>query len=439
MQICVIGVGYVGLVTSSCLAEAGNHVICVDNNREKKLIRSFEASVKSLAQVFQHKRAFNFSHELELVMYLLMKTRDADKESVDKKGIPIYLARIEWPCIPNRSIDMVIWKPGRTTILTGYYIYKLLEEAGMPPGVINFVPGESGDITDVVLHHRDFAGVHFTGSTSTFQSMWATIGTNIKNYRSYPRIVGETGGKDFIFVHESADVEEVAVATIRGAFEYQGQKCSAASRLYVPESMWPELKLRIGEMLDQIKMGDVMDFGNFMNAMIDEPSFDTTMDYIEKAKSSADAEILFGGKGDKSGGYFVEPTVIQALDPHFLTMEEEIFAPVLTVYAYENKKFEETLTLCDETSPYALTGAVFARDRGVIARVSDRLRHSAGNFYINDKPTGAVVGQQPFGGARGSGTNDKAGSYLNLIRWVSPRTIKENFIPPVDFSYPFMK
>ena len=343
------------------------------------------------------------------------------------------------PASPAMMGNVALWKPASSTVYVAYILMRIFEEAGLPPGVINFVPGPGSQVGNPVMASKHLAGVHFTGSTSTFQGMWQTIGANIKNYRSYPRIVGETGGKNFIMVHESADVEEVAVATIRGAFEYQGQKCSAASRMYVSHSMWPELKSRIGDMLSQVKMGDVRDFGNFVNSMIDEPSFDNTMDYIRKAELSADADILYGGKGDKSKGYFVEPTVILAKDPHFVTMEEEIFAPVLTIYAYDDNKYEETLRLCDETSPYALTGAIFARDRNAVALAFNRLRHAAGNFYINDKPTGAVVGQQPFGGARGSGTNDKAGSYLNLIRWVSPRTIKENFVPPVDFSYPFMR
>jgi len=343
------------------------------------------------------------------------------------------------PSAPALMGNVVLWKPASSTVYVAYHLLQVLREAGLPAGVINFVPGAGSKVGGPVMASGHLAGVHFTGSTATFQGMWQTVGTHIKNYRSYPRIVGETGGKDFVVVHPSANPEQVVTAAVRGAFEYQGQKCSAASRMYVPRSMWNGLKSEIGRVLSQLKMGDVADFSNFVNAVIDEAAFDTTMDYIHRAEAARDAEILFGGHGDKSRGYFVEPTVILAKDPHFVTMEEEIFAPVLTVYVYEDNRYEETLTLCDQTSPYALTGAVFATDRQAIGQAFERLRHAAGNFYINDKPTGAVVGQQPFGGGRGSGTNDKAGSYLNLIRWVSPRTIKENFVPPTDHAYPFMR
>jgi 1-pyrroline-5-carboxylate dehydrogenase len=315
---------------------------------------------------------------------------------------------------------------------------KVYEEAGLPDGVVNFLPGQGSLMSKVLFNDRNLGGIHFTGSNGTFNHLWQMVAERLSFYKSYPRIVGETGGKDFIFVHQSADARQVATAMVRGAFEYQGQKCSAASRAYVPASLWKDVSVHVGEMLSEIKMGDPMDFSNFMNAVIDEASFDNIMKHIGLAKQSSDAEMVFGGNGDKSVGYFIEPTVILAKDPKFITMEEELFGPVLTVYVYDDGKYEETLRLCDETSPYGLTGAIFARDRYAIIKAYESLRYAAGNFYINDKPTGAVVGQQPFGGSRQSGTNDKAGSYLNLIRWVSPRTIKETFVTPVDFRYPFM-
>ena len=342
------------------------------------------------------------------------------------------------PTSPAMMGNVVLWKPASSSILSGYYLMKLFEEAGLPPGVINFVPGSGAQVGDPVLASGELAGIHFTGSTPTFQSMWKTIGDNIKNYASYPRIVGETGGKDFIFAHASADVTALAVALVRGAFEYQGQKCSAASRAYIPESLWPKVKEETLGMLETVKMGPVTDFSNFMNAVIDRGAFNTIKEYIEFAKASADAEIIFGGGCDDSEGYFIEPTVILAKTPDFRTMCEEIFGPVLTIHVYADDDYEDALRLCDMTSPYALTGAVFAQDRYAIETAYNALRHAAGNFYINDKPTGAVVGQQPFGGGRASGTNDKAGSYINLLKWVSPRTVKENFVPPTDYRYPFM-
>ena len=335
--------------------------------------------------------------------------------------------------------NTVVWKPSSTSLLSNYYLMKIYQEAGVPDGVINFLPGSGSLIGKNVLSHSDFSGIHFTGSTVTFNGIWKSIAENMQNYRSYPRIVGETGGKDFIFVHPSADPQEVAVAIVRGAFEYQGQKCSAASRSYIPESLWDDIKTRMGDMISRITLGDVNEFSHFMNAVIDEKSFDNIMGYIDYAKNSKDAQVIFGGIGDKSKGYFVEPTVILAKDPHFKTMEEEIFGPVMTVYVYKDKDFEETLKICDQTSPYALTGSVFARDRNALNHACRILRYAAGNIYFNDKPSGAVVGQQPFGGARGSGTNDKSGSFLNLLRWTSPRTIKETLIPPTEFTYPFMK
>lgn len=334
--------------------------------------------------------------------------------------------------------NSTLWKPATTAILSNYYLVKIFQEAGIPDGVINFVPGSGSLIGEIALGHKDFVGLHFTGSNNTFNSLWRNITKNLEVYKSYPRIVGETGGKDFIIAHPSAKPVEVATGIIRGAFEYQGQKCSAASRGYVPKSIWKELKEMLIEMIGEIRTGDVQDFKNFMNAVIDEAAYDSIMSYIDYAKNSKEAKIITGGKGDKSHGYFVEPTLIETTDPHFKTMEEEIFGPVMTIYVYDDIKFEETLKLVDSTSPYGLTGAIFATDRMAASDACNKLRFAAGNFYINDKPTGAMVGLQPFGGARASGTNDKAGGNLNLLRWTSPRTIKETFAPATDFRYPFM-
>jgi 1-pyrroline-5-carboxylate dehydrogenase len=335
--------------------------------------------------------------------------------------------------------NTTVWKPATTSLLSNYYLMKILEEAGIPSGVINFIPGKGSVISNVVLKHKDLAGIHFTGSNSTFNSLWKQVSDNLSVYKSYPKLVGETGGKDFIFAHKSANPLELATAIVRGSFEYQGQKCSAASRAYIPESIWTVTKQHILKMVSEIKIGDVCDFRNYVNAVIDESAFDKVMSFIDKAKLSGDAEIITGGKGDKSTGYFIEPTVIVTENPHFFTMEEEIFGPVMTIYVYNDDKFDETLTLCDETSPYGLTGAIFSSDKYAMIKACRALRYAAGNFYINDKPTGAMVGKQPFGGARASGTNDKAGSHLNLLRWVSPRTIKETLIPATDFKYPFME
>jgi len=334
--------------------------------------------------------------------------------------------------------NTVVWKPAETQIYSAVIIMELFEEAGLPPGVINLIYTDGPAVGDIVFKHRDFAGLHFTGSTGVFQSLWKEIGINIAKYRSYPRVVGETGGKDFIIAHQDSDAEQVAVAMLRGSFEFQGQKCSAASRAYVSASLWPAVKERLMADMKTLKMGSVEDFGNFVNAVIDERSFDKIARYIDGEKKNPDAEIIAGGGYDKSAGYFIEPTVIVTKDPHSTTMEEEIFGPVLTVYIFEDNCWEEALHLVDTTSPYALTGAVFATDRNVIDHATKALANAAGNFYVNDKPTGAVVGQQPFGGARGSGTNDKAGSALNLTRWMSPRLIKENFDAPRDYRYPFL-
>ncbi len=342
------------------------------------------------------------------------------------------------PTAPALMGNTVVWKPAASTMYTAHYILQILRKAGLPDGVINLVSGSSSEISGAVLASPDLAGIHFTGSTGVFNWMWKTVGDRIGSYKTYPRLVGETGGKDFLIAHASADVDVVATALTRGAFEYQGQKCSAASRAYIPDSMWPSLRKKLGEQLSRVKMGDPEDFTNFFNAVIDKNAYESITAYIKEAKPKNGARILFGGKHDSEKGYFIEPTVILASKPDFKTMCEEIFGPVLTVYVYPAKKFEETLRICDKTSPYALTGAVLAEDRKAVQAADEILRNAAGNFYINDKPTGAVVGQQPFGGARASGTNDKAGSFLNLIRWTSPRTVKENFLPPKDFAYPFM-
>ena len=342
------------------------------------------------------------------------------------------------PTAPALMGDVVLWKPASTSPLSGYYIMKLLEEAGLPPGVINFLPGRGSQVGNPVMARPELAGIHFTGSTAVFQGMWKQIGGDIANYQTYPRIVGETGGKDFVFAHPSADVQSVVIALVRGAFEYQGQKCSAASRAYIPKSLWSRVRSGLEKEVSEIAVGTPLDFRNFMCAVIDEASFDNTMSYIDYAKSTDGFEIVCGGEGDKTEGYYIQPTVVLSTEPRSKLMQEEIFAPVLTIHVYDDAALEETLELCDTTSPYALTGAIFATDRRDITKMANALRHSAGNFYINDKPTGAVVGQQPFGGSRASGTNDKAGSMMNLLRWTSQRSIKETFVSPTSFAYPHM-
>jgi 1-pyrroline-5-carboxylate dehydrogenase len=342
------------------------------------------------------------------------------------------------PTSPALMGNTVVWKPASAAVLPAYFIIKILEEAGMPPGVINMVPGPGSVVAPPALDDVRLGGIHFTGSTYVFSTIWLAVGKDIRKYVSYPRIVGETGGKDFIFAHRSADTEALATALVRGSFEYQGQKCSAASRAYVPDSTWPEVRDRLLSTIDEIKMGDVCDFKNFMGAVIDKNSFNTISEYVEYAKNSPDMDIIVGGGCDDSVGYFIEPTVVVSRDPKSKLMVEEIFGPVLTIYVYPEAEYDQALDLCDRTSPYALTGAIFALDRGAIVKAMNTLRHAAGNFYVNDKPTGAVVAQQPFGGTRASGTNDKAGSWLNLERWVSPRAIKETFLPPRDFRYPYM-
>ncbi|MEM1093291.1 MAG: L-glutamate gamma-semialdehyde dehydrogenase [Bacteroidota bacterium] len=342
------------------------------------------------------------------------------------------------PIAPAMMGNTVVFKPSHTATYSAHYTMQLLAEAGLPPGVINMVPGRGAPIGDAIMVHPELAGLHFTGSTRTFKHLWKMAGQHIDTYKGYPRLVGETGGKDFVVAHPSADAQAVATALVRGAFEYQGQKCSAASRAYLPASLWPTIQTAMKEQLDEIKMGTVEDFSNFINAVISERAFNDITSYIDAAKAADGVTLIHGGGYDDSEGYFIEPTVFQVEDPMYRTMCEEIFGPVLTVYVYEDKRFDEILKVVDATSPYALTGSIFAQDRRIIAQATEALEQSAGNFYINDKPTGAVVGQQPFGGARASGTNDKAGAYLNLLRWTSPRSIKETFAPPHHFGYPFL-
>jgi len=340
------------------------------------------------------------------------------------------------PAAPALMGNTVIWKPSRTASLSNWFVMELLREAGLPDGVINLVHGDGADVGDILLPHRDLAGVHFTGSTPTFQHIWRTVGENISGYRAYPRVVGETGGKDFIIAHPSANLESLAVAILRGSFEYQGQKCSAASRLYIPDNLWPRLREKLRGMIAELKMGDVRDYKNFLGPVIDERAFSKHSEYLKLANETG--EVISGGSADGSTGWFVQPTLVRVDDPKHRLMQEEIFGPIVTAYVYPEGEFEETLDLVDSTGPYALTGAIFSQDRAAVTQARDRLRHAAGNFYVNDKPTGAVVGQQPFGGGRASGTNDKAGSIQNLTRWVSPRSIKENFVPDRDWRYPFL-
>jgi 1-pyrroline-5-carboxylate dehydrogenase len=342
------------------------------------------------------------------------------------------------PTAPALMGNVAVWKPAATASLSNYLVMKLLEEAGMPPGVINFVPGDAVAISDRLISDRSLAGIHFTGSTAVFQSLWRETSARLGDYATYPRLVGETGGKDFVIAHPSADGEALATALVRGAFEYQGQKCSAASRAYIPQSLWPAVKKRMLDQIATIRMGDVADFRNFMGAVIDGRSYAKLKGYLDQAKKDRGVTVLAGGECDDSQGWFVQPTLLQVKDPKYRTMCEELFGPVLTVYVYADKDWRATLGLVNSTSPYGLTGAVWARERAALIEADEALRHSAGNYYINDKPTGAVVGQQPFGGSRASGTNDKAGSIMNLMRWVSARTIKETFVPPTDYRYPFM-
>ncbi len=405
----------------------------------------FQAEIDSACEVIDYLR-FN-AHFASLIY---MEQPVSDNMSINRieyrplEGFIYAISPFNFTAIAsnlNTSVAMMgnttVWKPASTSLLSSYYFMKILKEAGLPDGVINFIPGPGSLISSIVLKHKDLAGIHFTGSNATFNSLWKQVTENLTGYKSYPKLVGETGGKDFIFAHNSANPPELAASIARGAFEYQGQKCSAASRAYIPRSIWPETKRLLLQMISETRIGDVTDFRNAINAVIDETAFDNIMNYISKAEKSDEAELIAGGNGNKSTGFYIEPTVIVTGNPHFITMEEEIFGPVMTIFIYEDDNFDETLKLCDETSPFGLTGSIFCNDKYAMIKACRALRYAAGNFYINDKPSGAMVGQQPFGGARASGTNDKAGSYLNLIRWVSPRTIKETLIPATDFKYPF--
>jgi 1-pyrroline-5-carboxylate dehydrogenase len=408
---------------------------------------AFQAEIDSACETIDYLRFNNYFASL---IYVEQPT--SDSESINRieyrplEGFVYTITPFNFTAIAanlNSGVALMgnttLWKPATASLLSNYYLMKIFEEAGLPAGVINFVPGSGSLISSIVLKHKNLAGVHLTGSNPTLNAIWKQVAENLQLYKSYPRIVGETGGKDFIFAHSSADPVALATAIVRGSFEYQGQKCSASSRAYIPESIWVETSHLLLKMISEITIGDVTELDNFVNAVIDEASFDKIMSYLDMAKKSEDVKIIAGGNGDKSKGYFIEPTVIVTQNPHFITMEDEIFGPVMTIYVYKDEEFEETLRLCDETSPYGLTGSIFSNDKYAMIKACRTLRFAAGNFYINDKPTGALVGQQPFGGARASGTNDKAGSHLNLTRWVSPRTIKETLIPASDFKYPYMR
>ena len=407
----------------------------------------FQAEIDAACEVADF---FNFNpyYAQELSTHQPMHSPPPTKNTVEHRPLEGFVFAVSpfnftsiganLPTAPSLMGNVVLWKPASSAVYPAWFFMELFKEAGLPDGVINYIPGAGSKVGPTVMRHPDLAGVHFTGSTADFQGMWKTVGENIANYKSYPRIVGETGGKDFCIAHESADADALVTAMVRGAFEYQGQKCSALSRAYIPSTIWPEVKERYVAEVKSIRMGDVEDFTNFMNAIIDKAAFDSIIEYIDYTRESSDAEFLTGGGYDDSVGYFIEPATIITTDPHFKTMEEEIFGPVLTIFVYDSNKWQETLQLIDQTSIYALTGCVIAQDRKAIDDASQALTHAAGNFYINDKPTGAVVGQQPFGGSRASGTNDKAGSIWNLARWVSQRSVKENFDPPKDYRYPFM-
>ena len=409
---------------------------------------AFQAEIDSACELIDFWN-FNAWFAQELYKHQPMYSPDGMKNTTEHRALEGFVFAVtpfnftsiagNLPTAPALMGNVALWKPASSAVYPAYFLMKLFKEAGLPDGVINFIPGSGSTVGPMVMKHPALAGVHFTGSTAVFQNMWTTVGNNIENYISYPRIVGETGGKDFCIAHKTADVDGLATAMVRGAFEFQGQKCSALSRAYIPNTIWDGVKTKYLSEVATIKMGDPEDFTNFVNAVIDKSAFDTITGYIDYVKNADDAEIISGGKYDDSTGYFIEPTTIVTTDPNFKTMEEEIFGPVLTIYIYDPKDWDKTLKLVDSTSPYALTGAVFAKDREAIRQASKALNHSAGNFYINDKPTGAVVGQQPFGGGRASGTNDKAGSMFNLVRWVSQRTIKETYEPPKDYRYPFME
>jgi len=409
---------------------------------------AFQAEIDSACELIDFFN-FNSSYAEDIHSKQNLISPDGMKNSLDYRPLEGFVFAItpfnftsiagNLPTAPVLMGNVSIWKPASSAMLACYYLMELLKEAGLPGGVINFLPGTGSVIGDPILNHPNLAGVHFTGSTNTFNHIWKTIGSNISNYKTYPRIVGETGGKDYCLAHKSCDIDVLVTAMVRGAFEYQGQKCSAMSRAYIPSTIWPEVKEKYISEVKTLKIGSPRDFSNFINAVIDKPAFNTISSYIDYANTHNDAEIITGGNYDDSKGYFIEPTTILTTDPHFKTMTEEIFGPVLTIYVYDPQKWDETIQLVGSTSDYGLTGCIIAEDNEIIINTTKELRHSAGNFYINDKPTGAVVGQQPFGGSRASGTNDKAGSELNLLRWVSVRTIKENFEPPKDYRYPFLE
>ena len=409
---------------------------------------AFQAEVDAACELIDFWN-FNCWFAQELYSHQPMYSPEPTKNSMEHRSLEGFVFAVtpfnftsiaaNLPSAPALMGNVAVWKPASSAVYPAYFLMQLFKEAGLPDGVINFIPGRGSVVGPLVMDHPNLAGVHFTGSTSVFQHMWEHIGGNIKQYTSYPRIVGETGGKDFCIAHKSVDQDALVTAMVRGAFEFQGQKCSAMSRAYIPSTIWPNIENNLLKEMATIKMGDPSDFSNFVNAVIDKNAFDSIKDFIDDASNSDDAEIIFGGTCDDSVGYFIEPTIILTQNPKFRTMCEEIFGPVLTIYLYDPSEWKETLELVDSTSPYALTGCVMAKDTNAIAEASSVLRHAAGNFYINDKPTGAVVGQQPFGGSRASGTNDKAGSMFNLARWVSQRTIKENFDPPTDYRYPFLE
>jgi 1-pyrroline-5-carboxylate dehydrogenase len=428
----LLAVKYRALINSGAMLAGGKTVFQAEIDAACELIDFLRYNVRYAQEVYQKQPesspgVWNFVQHRPLEGFVFAVT-------------PFNFTAIagNLPTAPAIMGNTVVWKPASSLVYTPYLIMQILEEAGLPPGVINFVPGSGASVGDICLADPNLSGIHFTGSTRVFQQMWQTIGTNIGKYKAYPRIVGETGGKDFVFAHNSADVKSLVTGLVRGSFEYQGQKCSAASRAYIPRSLWPAVEAGLKAQIGEIKMGPPTDFRNFCGAVIDKAAFDSIAGYIDYARNNEGGEILIGGNCDDSVGYFVEPTVILATDPHFKTMVEEIFGPVLTIYVYDDEKYTETLELCNKSSIYALTGAIFGRDRLAVSTAVTMLEHAAGNFYINDKPTGAVVGQQPFGGGRASGTNDKAGSQANLMRWVSTRTIKETFVPAADFKYSFL-
>ena len=425
---------YRDLLNASTMLSQSKTVMQAEIDAAVELIDFFNFNAEYLTEIYQNQPKYNPDGMWNSVEYRSL-------EGFIFAVTPFNFTSIagNLPTAPVLMGNVALWKPASSAVYSAYFLMKMFKEAGLPDGVINFIPGSGAKLGKIVMDSKLLAGIHFTGSTAVFQNMWKTIGNNISKYKSYPRIVGETGGKDFIFAHKSADVDALVTAVIRGSFEYQGQKCSAASRVYMPSNIWEEFKGKYIKEVDTIKMGDAEDFTNFMTAVIDAAAFENITGYIDYAKNHNEAEIITGGNYDNTKGYFIEPTTIVTTNPKFKTMEEEIFGPVVTIHVYDENKYEEMLHTCDETSPYALTGALFSKDREALELGKDILTHAAGNFYINDKPTAAVVGQQPFGGSRASGTNDKAGSSANLMRWVSMRTVKETFNPPKDHRYPFMK